>query len=159
MATNRTRSAGPRSRSSLFAHLSRAARSTISSIAAVLTSMCAMTPTASAAVPEPQCEVETTAGDAREFACTLGERADTRRFRIEAGFSGSHDDTVLDMTATLDGKPVACAEGSTTHSQGVDGDIALVCRFDLKAEATASVLRVKLRWRHAEPADFNVASE
>lgn len=111
------------------------------------------------AASNPSCEVDATAGDAREFTCRLGASDSARRYRVEAGFSGSHDDTVLDMTATLDGKPVACAGGSTTHSQGEDGDISLVCRFDVNAEATASVLKVRLRWRHAEPADFNVASE
>jgi hypothetical protein len=132
---------------------------TQSSKASIVFGLLSLLALVSHAASNPTCEVDAAAGDAREFTCTLGQSAGAGRYRIEAGFSGSHDDSVLDMTAVLDGKPVACAEGSTTHSQGEDGDIALVCRFDLKGEATASVFKVKLRWRHADPADFNVASE
>ena len=119
----------------------------------------AATSAASQQVSRPQCQVNSDAGDVRDFTCTLHEPEVGRRYRFEAGFTGSHDDTVLDMTATLDDHPVACAGGSTTHSQYEDGDITLVCRFELKARSAAPVLRVRLRWRHAEPTTFDLQSE
>lgn len=106
------------------------------------------------------CEAPDAAGDQREIRCTLSASTTPQPLRFTANFSGSHDDTMLSMNATLDGAPLTCDAGSRTELMGEDGDVSLICRFTLAARAGAShVLAVSLTWRHAQYAGFTLDAE
>jgi hypothetical protein len=109
---------------------------------------------------KPQCESTTFGGDHRDIKCPLTASGATQSFRFKANFSGGHDDTSARMTATLDGAPLACAQGSKTSLFGEDGDVSLECRFALEGKAgTSRILGVTLLWSHAQYTDFALASD
>ena len=63
------------------------------------------------------------------------------------------------MTLSLDGAPLACEQGSKTQLMGEDGDVSLECRFSLAdAAGTKRVLKVLLRWSHAQYTDFELVA-
>jgi hypothetical protein len=106
------------------------------------------------------CQTESFGNDAMQVSCPLNASGTNRRFRFVARFSGSHDDTIASMTAALDGVPVACDDRSKTSLAGEDGDVSLEC--GLPAASTgdpARILRVMLKWRHAQYVDFEFAPE
>lgn len=115
----------------------------------------------SAAIREP-CSSESGRSSAREqrtFDCTLTSSQGDQRFRFAITFLGSHDDTTLAMTATLDGSPIVCDVGSKIESEGEFGDVLLVCRFRLAQSDAARRLRVNLTWYHASLGSYELVPE
>jgi hypothetical protein len=109
---------------------------------------------------QPRCEAPSAPGDRRDIACKFSVSAAPRQVRFTANFSGSHDDTMASMTATLDGAVLACDAGSKTDLMGEDGDVSLHCRFTLVAQAGAErVLNVALAWRHAQYTGFELEAD
>jgi hypothetical protein len=117
-------------------------------------------PSAAQGETRPRCEAPPAPGDRLDIACKLSASATPRPMRFSANFSGSHDDTMASMTATLDGAELACDAGSKTDLMGEDGDVSLHCRFTLVAPAGAErVLKVALSWRHAQYTGFELEAE
>lgn len=113
------------------------------------------------AVGKASCESRTPRADRRDITCSLGPSATLQHFRFKARFSGSHDDTSASLTATLDGRPLACEEGSKISLTGEDeGDVAMECRFSVKQGAGADqAVRILLSWHHAQYMDFELLPE
>jgi hypothetical protein len=108
----------------------------------------------------PRCESPQAPGDRRVVTCPLSASGVLQTFRFTANFSGSHDDTMAALTATLDGAPLACAPGSKTDLMGEDGDVSLQCTFSLTGKVGAQhVLSVTLSWRHAQYTGFEFDSD
>ncbi len=106
------------------------------------------------------CETAVPGRVTREIECRLNPSEGMQRLRFTAHFSGSHDDTTAAMAAMLDGMPVACEDGSKTRTGGEDGDVSLECRLSVKGLPDAKqVLRMKLRWHHAEYTGFDLDSD
>lgn len=105
-------------------------------------------PAAAAPAAPPACIALAKTWQSIELACPL-EAVTPQRYRFSARFSGSHDDTTLSLTPSLDGEPLACDVGSRTDSSGEDGDIVLECRFALTQTAAGNALRVRMKWYHA----------
>lgn len=106
------------------------------------------------------CESRAPGGDTRDIECPLNPTGTRQRFGFKTNFSGGHDDTTASMTATLDGLPLACEEGSKTSLMGEDGDVSLKCNFSVTGKpGTKLILRVTLSWRHAQYTDFEFYSE
>ncbi len=109
---------------------------------------------------KPDCETAVPGRVTREIECRLNPSQDVQRLRFKAHFSGSHDDTTARMEAIVDGMPVACEDGSKTSTEGEDGDVSLECRLSVKGLPDAKqVLRMKLRWHHAEYTGFDFDSD
>jgi hypothetical protein len=99
-------------------------------------------------------------GDRRDIECPLNAAATAQRFRFKANFSGGHDDTRASITATINDAPLACDAGSKTSLFGEDGDVSLECRFRVAEKTdTKQVLKVTIRWYHAQYTDFELDSE
>jgi hypothetical protein len=106
------------------------------------------------------CESQARPGDKLNIACPLAVSGTTQRFRFKADFSGSHDDTIASMTATLGEIPLVCEKGSKTRTMGEDGDVSLECVFAVDKSAGARiVLKVDLAWSHAQYEGFEVVAE
>jgi len=104
---------------------------------------------------KPSCEVTGPGYDSHDIRCSLSANGATQRFRFKANFSGSHDDTMAEMTTTLNGAPLACEKGSKTSLMGEDGEVSLFCRFSINDKAgTKHLLAVTVTWRHAQYKDF-----
>ena len=102
------------------------------------------------------CETAVPGWVSREIECRLNPSEGMRQLRFEAHFSGSHDDTTARIEAALNGGPIDCAEGSKTDTEGEDGDVSLECRLAVKGRPeTQQVLRIKLRWYHAQYTGFD----
>lgn len=98
-----------------------------------------------------------TGGDIRIVTCTM-PAARVHRFTVD--FSGGHDDTSASISATLDGQPKACEDGSKTSLFGEDGDVSLNCRIHAADRAIAMhTLVVTVLWSHAQYRDFVFAAE
>lgn len=107
-----------------------------------------------------QCESLVSPGDTRDIKCALSASGTVQRYRFRANFSGSHDDTTASMTATLNGSPLVCEQGSKTSLRFEDGDVSLECRFSIsQTSGTQSVLAVSLLWSHAQYTDFELDSD
>lgn len=106
------------------------------------------------------CESKTNGGDLVVYSCPLVAKEAAQRYKFVANFGGSHDDTKLSISATLNGAPVVCAPGSKASSRYEDGDISLDCRLELKAAAgSRHLLAVKVQWYHAQLHEVQFASE
>ncbi len=105
-----------------------------------------------------QCEAQASPGDLRNIACPLKASTTPRRYRFKADFSGGHDDTMASMALSLDGAPLACDEGSKTSLMGEDGDVSLECRFSVPQAAGAPVLKVVVKWSHAQYTDAGLVA-
>jgi hypothetical protein len=75
------------------------------------------------------CETYATNWKWQEFRCPLPINSEGQKMLFKADFSGSHDDTRLSMTLSLDGVPVACSQNSKTSIIGEDGNVSLECHF------------------------------
>ena len=97
------------------------------------------------------CETESVHFKKREYRCPLTANGSGQQIRFKADFTGSHDDTQLSMTLTMDGLPVSCGKGSTTWLNSEDGDVSLVCHLVLDGAAgTQRLLRATVNMYHAE---------
>lgn len=116
---------------------------------------------AAAADAAPQCESSAAGRDKLDVACSLRAGAAAHGYRFTAHFTGSHDDTRLSMTVTLNGTPLACAPGSKTSLEGEDGDVSLQCIVPAVARAAGSAteLRVRLTWWHALYSHFELNAD
>lgn len=81
------------------------------------------------------CEIQAANWKRREFRCPLTAKGNGQPLRFKVDFVGSHDDTQLSMTLTLDGAPVACSKDSKTWLNGEDGNVSLDCHFVLDGTA------------------------
>ena len=100
------------------------------------------------------CDVASPGGDVKLFTCELESTGTPRAYRFRGDFSGSHDDTRIRLTPTLDGRALECAPGSKTFLEGEDGDVRVECRFSIAGNSgDRPQLRVELRWHHAQLAD------
>jgi len=81
------------------------------------------------AAEELTCQTHATNWKWREFRCPLKIDREGQQMRFKADFSGSHDDTRLSMTLSLDGVPAACSQNSKTSLIGEDGNVSLECHF------------------------------
>ena len=105
------------------------------------------------------CETQSVNFKKREFRCPLTVKANAQQIRFKANFTGSHDDTQLSMTLTLDGLPVTCSKGSKTWLNSEDGDVSLDCHLVLDGAAGAQrMLRATVNIYHAEFAGIQLSS-
>jgi hypothetical protein len=81
------------------------------------------------------CETKSVHWKWRAFQCPLTASGNEQPMLFKADFEGSHDDTQLSMTLTLDGEPVACGRDSQTALNGVDGSVSLACHLVLNGAA------------------------
>ena len=97
------------------------------------------------------CETQSVNFKKREYLCPLKPNGREQQMRFKVNFSGSHDDTQLSMTLTLDGLPVTCSKGSKTWLNSEDGDVSLDCHLVLDGAAGAQrMLRATVNIYHAE---------
>jgi hypothetical protein len=75
------------------------------------------------------CQTHATNWKWQEFRCPVTINKEGQKMLFKADFSGSHDDTRLSMTLSLDGAPVACSQNSKTSLLGEDGNVSLECHF------------------------------
>jgi len=98
------------------------------------------------------CETHATNWKWQEFRCPLTVNSEAQQQMLfKADFSGSHDDTRLSMTLSLDGVPVACNQNSKTSLLGEDGNVSLECHFALDGTpGTKRMLGVLIQIWHAQ---------
>jgi hypothetical protein len=100
------------------------------------------------------CETQSVTFKKREYRCPLKANGSGQKIRFKADFSGSHDDTQLSISLSLDGLPVTCGKGSKTWLKGEDGeegDVSLECHLVLDGAAgTQRMLRATVNMYHAE---------
>jgi len=107
-----------------------------------------------------RCESREPTFDSREITCPLRVSESRQRFRLKVNFSGGHDDTSAAMAVSLDGRPLACEDGSKTRLMGEDGDVSLFCVFVVAPQAGAvPVLRATVSWSHAQYTDHDLAAD
>ena len=115
---------------------------------------------ASAKAAEPSaCAARLVLPESQDVRCPLDPSALGRPMRFVAQFTGSHDDTRLGLTATLDGRPLICAPGSRTSLVAEDGEVSLDCRFRIDPRTTQPVLEVALSVHHAQYLSAEVVHE
>jgi hypothetical protein len=112
------------------------------------------------AKPIAQCETRAPeSGDKRDVKCIIAASAADQHLLFRVMFLGSHDDTILSMTASLNGQPLTCDPGSKMSSRFEDGEISLECIFPVKAGAGAKqVLEMSIVWTHAQYAEYEITS-
>ena len=100
------------------------------------------------------CETQLVNFKRREYRCLLTANGGGQPIRFKADFAGSHDDTQLSISLTLDDLPVTCSKGSKTWLKGEDGeegDVSLECHLVLDGAAgTQRMLRATVNMYHAE---------
>ena len=99
------------------------------------------------------CETQLVNFKRREYRCLLTANGGGQPIRFKADFAGSHDDTQLSISLTLDDLPVTCSKGSKTWLNGEDGetgDVSLQCHLVLDGAAgTQRTLRAVVNIYHA----------
>lgn len=113
----------------------------------------------SASHASPACRTETSRHDRAELRCNWP--AGAQALRLDAHFSGSHDDTEATLSASMKGTPLPCAAGSKTSidSSRDEGDVTLTCRLAAPPAGGAAELRIELRWYHARYTGFELRVE
>ena len=97
------------------------------------------------------CEIQHGNFKKRDYLCLLTANGRGQPIVFTSSFTGSHDDTAVSMTLTLDGLPVSCGTGSKTWLNGEDGDVSLECHLLLDGTAgTKRVLRATVNIYHAQ---------
>ncbi len=89
-----------------------------------------------------------------QVQCALSEEHASRKFKFEVHFLGGHDDTRASLSGTLNGKPLACEEGSKPELEGEFGEVSIHCQFSSEAIKGAQELKIAVQWHHAQYADF-----
>jgi len=99
------------------------------------------------------CETQSVNFKWREYRCPLTVNASAQNIRFKADFTGSHDDTRLSISLSLDGLPVTCGKGSKTWLNGEDSeasDVSLECHLVLDGAAGSQrMLRAVINIYHA----------
>jgi hypothetical protein len=90
-------------------------------------------------------------GDTMQVTCALRASAAPGKFKFEVRFLGGHDDTRASLSATLNGKPLTCEEGSKPQLEGEFGEVSIHCQF---SSQDAHELKVDVQWHHAQYADY-----
>jgi hypothetical protein len=107
---------------------------------------------AAGAPDKPRCESSRPEyGDTMQVTCALGASAAPKRFKFEVRFLGGHDDTRASLSATLNGKPLTCEEGSKPQLEGEFGEVSIHCQFSATG---ARELKIDVQWYHAQYSDF-----
>ena len=108
------------------------------------------------------CEIQSVHFKRREYRCPLTANASAQNIRFKADFTGSHDDTQLSISLSLDGLPVTCGKGSKTWLNGVDGetgDVSLECHLVLDGAAGSQrMLRAVINIYHAGFVGFQLSA-
>lgn len=86
-----------------------------------------------------------------QVQCTLRASDAHKKFKFEVRFLGGHDDTTASLSATLDGKPLTCEDGSKPQLEGEFGEVSIHCRFSIQ---DAQQLKVDVQWHHAQYSEF-----
>ncbi len=108
----------------------------------------------------PACSIQESLGDVRDISCSVTASGKPMHFRFKANFSGGHDDTMASMSASLNGTALICEPGSKMQLMGEDGDVSLKCKFSITEPAgTHHLLRVLIKWSHAQYTDFEFVGE
>ena len=94
-------------------------------------------------------------GDILQVDCRWTPAAAPQTLAFKATFGGSHDDTIVKIEPSLNGKPLACDTGSKTRADFEDGEVTLQCLFTVAPSAGPQVLGVKVVWSHAQYMDFD----
>ena len=110
---------------------------------------------ASHAAATETCTSESSTFDSRTITCVIEGTDTSQRYRLQANFTGGHDDTKASLVASLDGSPFACAPGSKTSLFGEDGEVSLWCDVASLPAGRQSALQVTVTWGHAQYADFS----
>lgn len=111
------------------------------------------------AEPVP-CEGRSTGYGSGDLVCPLPGSAGAGHLKFQARFSGVHDDSSAGLAVTLDGKPLACADGSRPRIAGDAGGSTLECRLAIPAApATVRRLTIHLLWYHAEPVGYELTRD
>ncbi len=114
---------------------------------------------ASAAEPA-RCIATSVPTDSQDVGCTIDPAMDGRPLRFLAVFGGSHDDTRITLTATLDDQPLTCDSRSKTSLFAEDGEVRLDCGFRAGRVSTAGqVLKVALTVHHAQVLSSSLVEE
>jgi hypothetical protein len=101
---------------------------------------------------KPQCEsTRPQYGDTMQVQCSLRPSDVPRKFKFQVRFLGGHDDTIASLSATLNGKPLLCDEGSKPELMGEFGEVSIDCQF---SSQDARELKVAVQWHHAQYSDF-----
>lgn len=109
-----------------------------------------------AAAEKPHCDsTRPEYGDTMQVQCALREEHASRKFKFQVRFLGGHDDTMASLSATLNGKPLACGEGSKPELMGEFGEVSIDCLFSSESQGTQE-LKVSVQWHHAQYADFQL---
>jgi hypothetical protein len=90
-------------------------------------------------------------GDTMHVQCALRTSEAPTKFKFEVRFLGGHDDTRASLSASLNGKPLSCEEGSKPQLEGEFGEVSIHCQFSSK---DAQELEVDVQWYHAQYSDF-----
>jgi len=108
------------------------------------------------------CETQSVHFKWREYRCPLTVNANAQNLRFTADFTGSHDDTRLSISLSLDGLPVTCGKGSKTWLNGEDSeasDVGLECQFVLDGAAGSQrMLRAVINIYHAGFVGFQLSA-
>ena len=113
-----------------------------------------VTPAAGAAPEKPHCEsMRPQYGDTMQVQCALRASDASKKFKFEVRFLGGHDDTRASLSATLNGKPLTCEEGSKPQLEGEFGEVSIHCQFSTH---DAQELKVDVQWHHAQYADYSL---
>jgi hypothetical protein len=109
---------------------------------------------AAAAADKPECKSSRPQyGDTMQVLCALRASDAPKKFRFEVRFLGGHDDTRASLSATLNGQPLTCEEGSKPQLEGEFGEVSIRCQFSIR---DAQELKVDVQWHHAQYADYSL---
>jgi hypothetical protein len=86
-----------------------------------------------------------------QVQCALRASEAPKKFKFEVRFLGGHDDTRASLSATLDGQPLTCEEGSKPQLEGEFGEVSIHCQFSSQG---AQELKVDVQWYHAQYAEY-----
>jgi hypothetical protein len=130
----------------------------LATLACVLLGPLALLPAGSrAATPSGgtvPCTTAQASFDNAQLVCEIAPGPEAQVLRLHVAFEGVHDDSSAALGASLDGHPVACADGSRPRIEGDGAGDAISCSFSVPPADAARQLRVQLLWHHARPVAF-----
>jgi len=112
-----------------------------------------------AGADKPHCDSQRPQyGDTMQIQCSLNESLASKKFKFEVRFLGGHDDTRASLSGTLNGKPLACEDGSKPELEGEFGEVSIHCQFSSEAIQSGQELKIDVKWYHAQYADFELSA-